>query len=60
MAVNTGMEEIAEPAELVARSIIDVLESDEFHVFPDSLAKQVGAVYHDFASNVVEANLMEG
>jgi NAD(P)-dependent dehydrogenase (short-subunit alcohol dehydrogenase family) len=60
MAVNAGLVEIAEPAELVARSIIDVLESGEFHAFPDSMAKQIGAAYHDFASNVVEANLMEG
>jgi NADP-dependent 3-hydroxy acid dehydrogenase YdfG len=60
MAVNAGIEDIAEPAELVAQSIIDVLESGEFHAFPDTMAKQIGAVYHDFASNVVEANLMEG
>ncbi|MES9968392.1 MAG: SDR family oxidoreductase [Candidatus Thiodiazotropha sp.] len=60
MAVNAGLGEIAEPAELVARCIIDALESGEFHAFPDTMAKQVGAVYHDFASNVVEANMMEG
>jgi NAD(P)-dependent dehydrogenase (short-subunit alcohol dehydrogenase family) len=60
MAINAGLEEIAEPAELVARSIIDALESGEFHAFPDSMAKQIAAVYHDFASHVVEANLMEG
>ncbi|MCU7839974.1 MAG: hypothetical protein KZQ94_11430 [Candidatus Thiodiazotropha sp. (ex Troendleina suluensis)] len=60
MAVNAGLGEIAEPAELVAQAIIDALESGEFHVFPDDMAKQIGAVYHDFASNIVEANLMEG
>jgi short-subunit dehydrogenase len=60
MAINAGLGEIAEPAELVARSIVDALESGEFHAFPGSMAKQIGAEYHDFASHVVEANLMEG
>ncbi|MES9839351.1 MAG: SDR family oxidoreductase [Candidatus Thiodiazotropha endolucinida] len=60
MAAHAGLGEIAEPAELVPQAIINALESDEFHAFPDSMAKQVGAVYHDFASNIVEANLMEG
>jgi hypothetical protein len=60
MAAHTGMVEFAEPAELVARSIIDALESGDFHAFPDTLAKQVGSVYHDFASNIVEANLLAG
>ncbi|MEW8430796.1 MAG: short-chain dehydrogenase, partial [gamma proteobacterium symbiont of Ctena orbiculata] len=60
MAVNAGLGEIAEPAELVAQAIIEALESDQFHAFPDSMAKQIGAVYRDFASNIVEANLMEG
>ncbi|MFC1334475.1 MAG: SDR family oxidoreductase [gamma proteobacterium symbiont of Clathrolucina costata] len=60
MAAYAGLGEIAEPAELVPQAIINALESDEFHAFPDSMAKQVGAVYHDFASNIVEANLMEG
>jgi hypothetical protein len=60
MAKNAGMGEIAEPVELVARSIVVALESDEFHAFPDSMAKHIGAMYHDFASHVVDANLMEG
>ncbi|MES9990854.1 MAG: SDR family oxidoreductase [Candidatus Thiodiazotropha sp.] len=60
MAVNAGLNEIAEPAELVAQAIIEALQSGEFHAFPDTMAKQVGAVYREFASNIVEANLMEG
>ncbi|MES9924683.1 MAG: SDR family oxidoreductase [Candidatus Thiodiazotropha endolucinida] len=60
MATHAGLGEIAEPAELVPQAIINALEIDEFHAFPDSMAKQVGAVYHDFASNIVEADLMEG
>jgi NADP-dependent 3-hydroxy acid dehydrogenase YdfG len=60
MANNAGLSEIAEPAEIVAQGIIAAIESGDFHVFPDTMAKQIGTVYHDFASNIVEANLMEG
>ena len=60
MANSAGIGEIAEPAELVPRAIIAALESGEFHAFPDTMARQVGAAYRDFATNIVEANLMEG
>lgn len=59
MAVQAGIDEIAEPAELVPQAIIAALSADEFHAFPDSMAKQVGSAYQDFATNIVEANLME-
>jgi NAD(P)-dependent dehydrogenase (short-subunit alcohol dehydrogenase family) len=60
MANGLGIGEIAEPAELVPQAIIAALESGDFHVFPDTMAKQIGAAYQDFATNIVEANLMEG
>jgi len=60
MASSAGLGEIAEPAELVPQAIIAALESGDFHAFPDTMAKQIGAVYQDFATNIVEANLMEG
>ena len=60
MGNSAGFGEIAEPAELVPQAIIAALESGDFHAFPDSMAKQIGAVYRDFATNVVEANLVEG
>lgn len=60
MASSLGINEIAEPAELVPQAIIAAIESGDFHAFPDTMARQVGAVYRDFASNIVEANLMEG
>jgi len=60
MADNAGLSEIAEPAEVVPQAIIAALESGDFHAFPDTMARQIGAAYQDFASNVVEANLMEG
>ncbi|MBV2121670.1 MAG: SDR family oxidoreductase [Candidatus Thiodiazotropha sp. (ex Ctena orbiculata)] len=60
MANNAGLSELAEPAELVPQSIIAAIESDEFHAFPDSMAKQIGSAYQDFAKSVVEADLMAG
>ncbi len=60
MANGLGIGEIAEPAELVPLAIITALELGEFHAFPDTMAKQVGAVYKDFATNIVEVNLMKG
>lgn len=44
----------------VPQAIITALAENEFHAFPDTMARQVGGVYRDFASNIVEANLMEG
>ncbi len=32
----------------------------EFHVFPDSMAKQIGAAYAGFAAGVIEAAGGEG
>ncbi len=60
MGSSAGFDEIAEPAELVPQAIIAALESGDFHAFPDTMAKQIGDAYRDFATNIVEANLMEG
>lgn len=59
MANELGIGEKAEPPELVPQAIIAALKAGDFHVFPDTRAKQIGTVYKDFATNVVEANLME-
>ncbi|MBW9260291.1 MAG: SDR family oxidoreductase [Candidatus Thiodiazotropha sp. (ex. Lucinisca nassula)] len=60
MASDAGLSELAEPAELVPQSIIAAIESDEFHAFPDSMARQIGSVYQEFAKSIVEADLMAG
>lgn len=60
MGDAAGLSEIAEPATLVADSILEALESGSFHAFPDTMAKQIGSAYQSFAQNIVEANLMEG
>ncbi len=60
MGDSAGLSEIAEPPELVGEAIVTALKSGEFHVFPDSMAKQIGEAYGSFAKNIVEADLMEG
>lgn len=60
MAQDAGLGEVAEPATLVSEGIIAALKDDKFHLFPDTMAKQIGSAYQSFAVNIVEANLMEG
>ncbi len=60
MANNAGFGENAEPPSLVSEGIIEALKNGEFHLFPDSMAKQIETQYKSFATNVVVANLMEG
>jgi NAD(P)-dependent dehydrogenase (short-subunit alcohol dehydrogenase family) len=60
MGDAAGLTDIAEPASLVGEAIIAALRDGDFHAYPDSMAKQVGAAYADFARNVVEADFSEG
>ncbi len=58
MATSAGLEEMAEPASLVADSIIEAIENETFHAFPGSMAQQIGTAYQSFAESIVEADLM--
>jgi NAD(P)-dependent dehydrogenase (short-subunit alcohol dehydrogenase family) len=60
MAVTAGIEERAEPPSLVAEAVLAAIDSGQFHVFPDTLAKQLGEAYRGFAENVVEVSLLTG
>jgi len=59
MAREAGLEDGAEPPEKVGEAIVEALRSGEFHVFPDSMAQEVGAAYRDFAKHVIEAEMVE-
>lgn len=59
MGDEAGLTEIAEPPSLVASAIIEALTAGDFHVFPDTMAKQIGGAYASFAQNVIEANVSE-
>lgn len=59
MGDSAGFTDIADPPTMVADGIIEALKSGEFHLFPDTMAKQVGGAYESFAENIIEANLLE-
>ncbi len=59
MGDAAGLTEIAEPPQVVGESIVAALQAGEMHVFPDSMAKQIGEAYQSFAENVVEAEMSE-
>jgi NAD(P)-dependent dehydrogenase (short-subunit alcohol dehydrogenase family) len=59
MAGDAGMEDQAEPPEVVAEAIIEALATGSFHVFPDSYARQIAADYRSFAEAVIEADVAE-
>lgn len=59
MGDDAGFSEVAEPPELVGEAIVKALDAGDYHTFPDSMAKEVGAAYQSFAANVVEAEMAE-
>ncbi len=58
MAKQAGFE-VADSADLVAEGIIKALASGQFHVFPDSMAKQFETAYSSYAAQVIEAPVEE-
>ena len=50
MAVEGGIDDIAEPPSLVSEGIVTALAEGEFHMFPDTYAKEVGEAYRSFAA----------
>lgn len=55
MATEAGLDEIADPPSVVAKAIVNALQAGDFHVFPDTMAKEFWAAYQGFAKQVVEA-----
>ncbi|MBX2808231.1 MAG: SDR family oxidoreductase [Cellvibrionaceae bacterium] len=55
MAQDAGVEDMAEPASLVSEGIVKALKTGQFHLFPDTMAKQFEAAYQSYASTVIEA-----
>jgi NAD(P)-dependent dehydrogenase (short-subunit alcohol dehydrogenase family) len=60
MGDAAGLTAIAEPPALVGEAIVGALASGDFHVWPDTLAREIGSVYQGFAEGVVEAQVSEG
>jgi short-subunit dehydrogenase len=60
MGSKAGFDEIAESTSVVAEGIIDALKAGDFHLFPDTMAKQFEAAYKSYAENITEAEISEG
>ncbi len=60
MADSVGLKEMGEPTSLVGEGIVTALKTGEFHLFPDTMARQIWSAYQGFAENIVDVNLMEG
>ena len=54
MADQAGFRDMAQSPDIVADAIVQAIRSQEFHVFPDDMAKQIGDIYDSFAKNVIE------
>jgi NAD(P)-dependent dehydrogenase (short-subunit alcohol dehydrogenase family) len=59
IATVPGMLEIAEPPRVVADNIVAALNSGDFHVFPDRMAREIKEAYQSFAENTIEANILD-
>ena len=59
MGHDAGLTEIAEPPTLVSEGIVEALRNEVFHLFPDTMAKQIGGAYQSFAANIIEADFSE-
>ncbi len=54
MAETAGMAEMAESTDVVSEGIINALKDEQFHLFPDSMAKDFESAYKSYADNIIE------
>ncbi|MCO7224891.1 SDR family oxidoreductase [Pleionea sp. CnH1-48] len=55
MAATGGMTDIAEPTSVVSEGIVAALKAGDFHLFPDSMAKDFGQAFHSYAKEIIES-----
>lgn len=58
MADHAGFDE-ADPPSMVAEAIVAALAAGDFHLFPDTFAKEIGGAYAGFAEAVIEGQTVE-
>lgn len=49
------MADMGDSASVVSEGIIQALKASDFHLFPDTMAKQFEEAYKSFAQGIVEA-----
>jgi short-subunit dehydrogenase len=55
MAQQAGMGDMGDPVSVVSDGIVKALKSGNFHLFPDTMAKQFEESYKRFAQTIIEA-----
>lgn len=55
MANRAGLGNMGDPVSVVSEGIIQSLKAGDFHLFPDTMAKQFEDAYKGFAREIVEA-----
>lgn len=55
MAHQAGMGSMGDPVSVVSEGIIQAIKAGDFHLFPDTMAKQFEEAYKSFAQGIVEA-----
>lgn len=60
MANDAGMGDMGEQVEVVSEGIVRALGNGDFHLFPDTMAQQIGAAYQSFSETIIEADLSAG
>ncbi len=59
MADQAGMDGMGDPADVVSEGIVTALKDSDFHLFPDTMAKEFEAAYRPFAKTIIEASTSE-
>ena len=59
MATDAGSEGDIDPPNMVSEGIVCALKAGDFHLFPDTMAKQFQEAYTPFAQGIVEATHTE-
>ena len=55
MATQAGFTDSADPASAVSEGIVAALAAGEFHLFPDTMAKQFEGAYQGYSDAVITA-----
>lgn len=56
MGALAGIKDIAEPATVVSEGIVTALKNGDFHLFPDTMAKEFGEAYKPYAEKYIETD----
>ena len=59
MATDAGFEDMGDPASMVSEGIVKSLKAGDFHLFPDTMAKDFEKAYAPFAKGIIEAEAQE-